>query len=99
MLTVESLAAIRLLVRIVVGSADGTAPPATNAQHMARHIPGATLELVPGARHYTFLAACEPAGHAERPDLCQDSSTVDRVAIHHEVAADALTFFRRVLQR
>jgi predicted dienelactone hydrolase len=66
---------------------------------MARRIPGATFELVPGAGHYTFLADCEPAGHTERPDLCQDSSTVDRAEIHRQVAADALAFFKRVFQR
>ena len=99
MLIDESLTAIRLPVRIVVGSADRTAPAATNGQYLARRIPGATFELVPAAGHYTFLADCEPAGRAQRPDLCQDSPSVDRDAIHRRVAADALTFFNGVLQR
>jgi predicted dienelactone hydrolase len=99
MLTDESLATIRLPVRILVGSADRTAPPPTNGEYMARRIPGATFELVPGAGHYTFLAVCEPAGRTVRPDLCQDSSTVDRAAIHRQVAADGLTFFKRAFQR
>jgi predicted dienelactone hydrolase len=95
MLTDESLDGIRLPVRIVVGSADRSAPPATNGQYMARRIPGATFELIPDAGHYTFLAECEPAGQAQRPDLCQDSFTIDRAEIHRRVAADALTFFTR----
>jgi hypothetical protein len=35
----------------------------------------------------------------QRPDLCQDSSTIDRAGIHRQVAADALTFFNRVFER
>lgn len=99
MLTDESLAAIRTPVRIVVGSVDRTAPAASNGEYLARHIPGATFELVPAAGHYTFLADCEPAGRAQRPDLCQDSTSADRDAIHRRIAADARTFFDRVLQR
>jgi predicted dienelactone hydrolase len=99
MLTDASLTAIWLPIRIVVGSADRTAAATTNGQYLARRVTGATFELVPGAGHYTFLADCEPAGRAQRADLCQDSPTVDRAAIHSHVASDALAFFSRVLHR
>jgi predicted dienelactone hydrolase len=99
MLSKASLAAIRLPVRIVVGSADRTAPAATNGHYLSQRISGATFELVSGAGHYTFLADCEAAGLAQRPDLCQESPSIDRAAIHHRVATDAVTFFNRFVQR
>jgi predicted dienelactone hydrolase len=94
-----SLATIRVPVRIVVGDADKSVPPANNAQRLARRIPGAQLQLLPGVTHYTFLAECGAAGVAQRPDLCTDSPTVDRGAIHRAVASDAVSFFDRVFKR
>jgi hypothetical protein len=31
--------------------------------------------------------------------LCTDAATVDRAAVHRQVAADAITFFERAFQR
>jgi predicted dienelactone hydrolase len=66
----RSLAAIRRPVWIVAGDADVVAAPATNAQAVARLVPGSRLDLVHGAGHYAFLSTCTPAGLAEVP-LCK----------------------------
>ena len=97
MFTETSLRAIRLPVRIVVGNADHTAPAGTNGEYLAARIRGAQFRLVTGASHYTFLAECGAAGKANFPQLCHELPHVDRDAIHRIVAADAISFFNRVL--
>src|SRR5262245_49942895 len=98
MLTDASLSAIRIHVRIVVGTDDHTAPATTNGQYMAARIPDVQIRLLNGAGHYTFIAECAPAGRMQFPQLCQDSPGVDRGAMHRLVAADAVRFFNVVLR-
>lgn len=99
MLTEASLSAIRLPVRIVVGSADHTAPATTNGQYLATRIPGAQFRLLNGAGHYTFIAECMPAGTVNFPDLCREPAEADRGAMHRLVAEDAVRFFDVELRR
>ena len=99
MFTEASLRTVRLPVRIVVGSADHTAPAATNGKFLAARLSNARLRLVSGAGHYTFVGECEPAGAANFPELCHELPQVDRGAMHRLVADDAVRFFDRVLAR
>jgi pimeloyl-ACP methyl ester carboxylesterase len=57
-----SLANIRIPVYIIVGDADGVAPPATNALVAAKSIPGAELQQLANVGHYDFVATCTEAG-------------------------------------
>jgi predicted dienelactone hydrolase len=96
--TRASLAAIRIPVAIVVGAADPLAVPATNAELLAREIPGAQLTIWPGGvAHYTFLDTCTSTGRQQAPDLCVDKPGVDRDAVHAETAQKAVGFFDKSL--
>jgi predicted dienelactone hydrolase len=95
-ITEESLLAMQIPVRIFVGKVDGVAPAATNARRVAELIPGARLSVLEGVGHYTFLALCTPVGRTQRPDLCEDESSVDRQAVHNAVAREAERFFNQI---
>jgi len=96
-LTPDSLGAIEVPVRIVVGAGDRTAPAATNGQRVAELVPGARLSILNGVGHYTFLAECTAAGSRQRQDLCREESGVERQAAHRTVAAEAVEFFNQIL--
>jgi predicted dienelactone hydrolase len=91
--TIASLQATRIPVRIIHGSNDTTVAPAFNADYYARWIPNATALTVPGAAHYTFLDTCTPLGKQYLAAICVDAQGIDRDAVHAEVAHDALDFF------
>jgi predicted dienelactone hydrolase len=96
--TVASLRAISVPVRVVFGTNDVTVAPPQNALRYASAIPGATLMTVPGAGHYTFLDTCTADGKALIPGpVCTDGPGVDREAIHAQVARDAIAFFEKTL--
>jgi predicted dienelactone hydrolase len=89
------LVQVTVPVSIVVGAADKVAPPRTNAQRYARYIRGAKVVVLPGGiGHYTFLAECNAHGKSIL-DLCRDSASVDRAAVHRQVAEMAFEFFER----
>jgi predicted dienelactone hydrolase len=91
--TIPSMQAIRIPVRIVYGSNDTTVAPAFNAERYARWIPHAAAMTVHGAAHYTFLDTCTPLGKHILPAICVDPPGVDRDAAHAAVARDAIDFF------
>jgi predicted dienelactone hydrolase len=91
--TIASLQAIRIPVRIVHGSNDTTISAAFNAERYATWILDATTTTVPGAAHYAFLDTCTPLGKQELPAICADAPGVDRDAVHAAVARDAIEFF------
>lgn len=96
-MTTESLAAIAVPVQLVVGSADVQAVPAVSVAPIAATIPGASLVTFPSVGHYTFVSLCNSRGRTYVKELCRDADGVDRAAVHREVAASAVDFFRRSL--
>ena len=93
--TKAGLDKVKVPVLIVVGQADKVAPPATNAQRYADLIKGARVTILPGEiGHYTFLAECNSHGKAVL-DICRDGKTVDRAAMHRQVAQLAFEFFEQ----
>ncbi len=96
--TAADLAPITIPVGIVVGDKDPQAPARDNAQHFAQLIPHATLNIVPGASHYTFLDVCTPEGLAKFPQLCGTESSADRQKYHDQVSAMAVSFFEQKLR-
>ena len=93
----ESLAAIEIPIRIIVGASDRQAIPQFNAEAFASGIPNSELELLPSVGHYTFLALCSVKGKLFVGNLCSDSDGVNREEIHNQVSADALSFFTNKL--
>jgi predicted dienelactone hydrolase len=99
MFTPDSLAHIEVPVRMVVGSADNQAVPTVNAEPIAARIPGSVVEVLPGVTHYTFLPECTVIGRNVAKLFCVDPDGVDRSEVHRRVAAEAVAFFDRTLQR
>lgn len=54
----SQLPALRLPAGVIVGENDGATPP-DMSREMARLIPGATLEIIPQARHLSFIECPE----------------------------------------
>jgi predicted dienelactone hydrolase len=90
--TKAGLGKINIPVFIVVGQADKTASPKTNAQHYAKFIRGAKLTTLPEVGHYTFLAVCNDHGRSVL-DICRDHASVNRAQVHQQVAQMAFDFF------
>lgn len=65
-----AFAEVRIPVALIAGTADVTAPVDTNIRRIGRLLPRASVELIPGAAHYTFLDTClPPLGRAPGPGL------------------------------
>lgn len=58
-----------------------TAPVETNIKRVAGFLPKASLTMLPGAAHYTFLDICVPAAVDRLVIYCKDGPGVDRDAV------------------
>lgn len=56
-----------------------------------------TFRGIVGAGHYVFLAPCNPGMTDALPVLCKDPPNIDRAALHAQINADAVAFFRQTL--
>jgi predicted dienelactone hydrolase len=92
-----SFADVHIPVALIGGDADTTVPPATNLRRFAAFLPAASLTLVPGAGHYTFVDPCGPRSEAP-PFLCRDGAGVDREAVHALTLDRATAFFGQALR-
>jgi predicted dienelactone hydrolase len=92
-----SLAEIRIPVALIGGDADVTVPVATNLKRIAGFLPNASLTLLPGAAHYTFIDVCLPAAVDRMAMLCKDNPGVDRDAVHARTLERAQAFFKTAL--
>lgn len=92
------LARMEIPAYITVGARDTQTPPGPNAEFAARHIPDATLAVIPGpVDHEIFVNECDQEGRDEFPEACIDAAGVDRAAIHASVGDAAVRFFGRAL--
>lgn len=55
------------------------------------------IKMIPKAGHYVFLSPCSSALSKTAPDICKDPAGVNRIAIHRQINATALAFFRKTL--
>jgi len=95
----DSLGEITVPVAIVAGMDDRIAPVGPNARALARLTPRATLSLLPGVGHYTFLASCTDFGVQAQPQLCAEAAGVNRDVIHQRTIDAAKRFFEGTLQQ
>ena len=73
--------------------------PRYNALHIAPLIGTlAAIRMVAKAGHYVFLSPCSRELTQDYPDICRDPPGVDRVAVHAQINAAALAFFRKTLR-
>jgi predicted dienelactone hydrolase len=91
--TAESLRAIKIPVRLVVGD-DDRVVAAAPAQRFADEIPGAELTILPGGvGHFAFFNTCTAAGRSVLAAICADTPGVYRDAVHTRTIDMALDFF------
>lgn len=87
----DSIASIAVPTRIMVGGADVLAP---TARWLHERLPNSKLDIVaPEAGHYVFLPESTELGRTTDPTCCVDPPSVDRAAIHRQVASAAAELF------
>lgn len=92
----QSLQTISSPIAIVAGFGDANIAVQDNAIPLALAIPNASLHVFARpVSHYTFLDECLPAGQAQLPRLCKNTS--GRHVIHEQAARMAAEFFERAL--
>ena len=95
----QALAAIDRPVFLYHGERDDVLRPDENAARIAPLLPTLVRSVeVPGADHWVFIAPCSETLAREAGRICRDPEGVDRAAVHAQVNADALAFFRRALE-
>jgi predicted dienelactone hydrolase len=68
-----------------------------NARSLAANLPRPPqLHSVAGG-HFIFTDVCGPALRAEASEICEDAAGIDRTAVHVEVGAVIVEFFRNTL--
>jgi predicted dienelactone hydrolase len=92
-----SFAEIGIPIALVGGTADVTAPVETNIKRVAGFLPKASLTMLPGAAHYTFLDMCVPAAVDRLAIYCKDGLGVDRDAVHAQTLERVRAFFTHAL--
>lgn len=92
------LAGVRVPVLLAVALADEVLIPSENglAVRDGLPVPPEVIALA-DADHYVFLAPCTRANAHRVPMLCDDPPGVDRRAVHAQLSAAAIAFFRRSL--
>lgn len=92
------VASIDRPVFLYYGQDDEVLNPNYNVLHIApltKTLAG--IKMIPKAGHYVFLSPCSPQLAKDAPDICVDPPGVDRTAVHRQIDADALGFFRKTL--
>jgi predicted dienelactone hydrolase len=93
------LAHIDRPVFLYYGQHDEVLPPRYDVLHIAPLIKTlAGITMIPNAGHYVFLSPCSPELARGNADICQDPPGVDRVAVHRQLNASALSFFEKTLR-
>jgi predicted dienelactone hydrolase len=93
-----SFAEVGSPVAMAGGTEDVTVPVETNIKRIAGFLPKASLTMLPGAGHYTFLDICVPGAADRRARSCKDNPGVDRDAVHARTLDRARAFFAGALR-
>ncbi|GAA4425323.1 alpha/beta hydrolase family protein [Acidovorax lacteus] len=95
-LTPESLAAVRVPVRILMAEHDAVLTARYHGGHVAAHVPGSQASTVPGAGHFAFMAVPQHSLPSDSGDVAADPPGFDRGAYQDTLAREVLVFWARV---
>jgi predicted dienelactone hydrolase len=85
-------------VFLYYGDADHVLIPKENAAHIRPWMKTlAGVKVVHNADHWVFIDPCSMELKKDNPTICSDPAGVDRIAVHQQLNADALAFFRKTL--
>lgn len=92
-LTPESLAAIRIPVRVLVAEQDVVLNSAYHGGHVAAHLPGARAGTLAGAGHFAFMAQSTIPLPSAAGDAAANPPGFDRLAFLADLDAQVAAFF------
>ena len=85
-------------VFLYYGDADRVLRPNENAARLAPLVPTLVgVKPVPGADHWAFIPPCSAELAKVNPTICAELPGLSRAALHAQIQADALSFFRATL--
>ncbi len=85
-------------VFLYYGDQDRVLRPNENAARLAPLVPTLVgLKPVAGADHWSFIPSCSTELAKDNPMICAEMPGVSRAALHAQIEADALSFFRATL--
>ena len=94
----QGIASIDRPVFLYYGAADHVLIPSENAARIRPWLETLNgVRVVPKADHWVFIDPCTAELAKENRIICSDPPGVDRVAVHAQINADALAFFRKTL--
>ena len=93
--TPESLAAVRVPVRLIMAEQDAVLNSRYHGGHVAAHVPAAEASTVPGAGHFAFMAQPSMSMPSAAGDAAANPPGFDRVAFQPQLEAQVLQFFAR----
>ncbi len=95
----DSLKTVTKPTLIFTGDKDEELSWQQNAGELAKVLPSKPqLKVIPGAGHFVFLAPCSAEQRVTTPLLCEDSTGVDRTAVHSVIYNDISRFLSRIWQ-
>jgi predicted dienelactone hydrolase len=85
-------------VFLYYGDADRVLRPQENAARLAPLVPTLVgVKAIAGADHWSFIPPCSVELAKHNPTICADVPGISRGALHAQIEADALSFFRATL--
>ncbi|MET0219857.1 MAG: dienelactone hydrolase [Tardiphaga sp.] len=97
MFTTSSLQAISVPVQVYAAENDRWLPPRFHAVRIARSVPGAGLQIIPGAWHFAFMDKVGIPIPTLDGDASADPPGFDRAALLTQLNTDVPAFFDRAL--
>jgi predicted dienelactone hydrolase len=85
-------------VFLYYGDADHVLIPSENAARIRPWMKTLLgVKAIHGADHWVFVDPCSAALKKDMQTICSDPPGIDRIAVHQQINADALAFFRKTL--
>ncbi len=95
----SSLANVKIPVQLFSAEKDQELNNRYNAQHFEEFLPNTTsIEVIKDAGHFVFMAPCPDGLKRAVPFICEDTESVNRVAVHKKLNRDIAKFFDEVLK-
>lgn len=95
----NALANVKIPVQLFSAEKDQELNNRYNAQYFEEFLPNTTsTEVIKDAGHFVFMAPCPEKLKQAVPFICEDTESVDRVAVHQKLNRDIAKFFSEVLK-
>jgi predicted dienelactone hydrolase len=94
----DDLKEVKVPIQLWSSALGGAGVTVESVANVDRKLPSkADYQIVPNARHWSFLAPCSPEQARAYPTACVDAPGFDRVTFHEHLHAGMIAFFSRYL--